>query len=1551
MYSIYIRSIKKTIKIFYRLVILLVTFIVAGIIALQSSVVQTRLADKVLTTLNESIDGDIKVGKITANPFKAVVIKDLAVIDKHPYESRVDTFFRAGYVTAKFNLRTLLSGNISIGAAKVTDGEFNLVIEPVMIGDSATTQVNLKRIFRLGTNPDKEKSVSDKEIFSIGDVRLENMKFTMRNFKRDASEFGYDGMNWYDLEVDSIYVKGRDLRMKGGVMSGTCDQMSFREKSGYVCRHLSGSTKVGNGKTIIENLRLIDNWSDVDIPDFVMSYKNTESWSDFINAVRMTGTIRRSAVSMNTLRFFAPALAQFRMTTTITGKFDGYVNDFDLKGIRFSTTDTDGFADKPTSHNGGISGELDGSVTGLPDSYAMMVKANVHKLTFSTHGLEKFVKGWAPSVNLDLDKFCKGERLTFRGRASGPLNRLHAHGTMHTDFGKADLNVTLRNVIDPNRPLEIGGSASTERLDIGRIMAGIPVGECDMRTGLNATFAKDSLGIVIDSLYVDGLDVLGYKYSNIAAVGTFSQDAFDGRIVCSDPNLNFLFQGIFSLSSKTKNALYQFYANLGYADLHALNIDKRGVSKMSLSTQANFTRISGEDIIGNISIKDVMLEDEHGRHDVGDIEIASHMGDELNRVRLHSAFAEGSYVGNKFLASFIRDIQNVSTLKELPSLYKSGQANWDNNRYELSFLFHNTKDVLSFFAPGAYIADSTALSMKITADGQMKANVKSGRIALKDKYLKGIKLSADNASGKLGGVMTIGELSAGPIKTMANKLSFNADADSLSVDFSYDNKTELEKRGVIHLGGNIFRDENDTLRAKFRFFPSHILLNGAKWDISSSDISFGGSDINIGNLSIHGDNQSIVLSGGYSPTMADTLRLKMDKFDISMLNAFSKMDLKIKGLLSGNAVLISPTKERTGLLLGMTCESGEFGGERIGTLRMAGVWNEERHGFNYVCRNELDGVQNLNAYGNFYPKTRLLEGKVTLDRLNVGYGMPFLNSIFSSMAGTASGEIDFYGPLDNLELSSKDLRLNQTSMKVDFTNVEYIADGPVSLSSKGVMFENVNVRDRFNAKGTVSGGILWDHFRNMVFDTAIRFDGVKALDTKEEDNPIFYGDISATGTVNITGPLDNLLLTADATTAKTGNLHIPLSSTSSATHSNLLTFVEPYKEVVIDPYEEMLQRLKEKEKKSSSFGVKIKVNATPSVTASIDIDPSTGNVLTGRGNGVIELEVRPSDGVFTINGAYNIVDGSYHFVALGLAKRDFIIQDGSSVKFNGDVMDSDLDINALYKTKASVGTLIADTTSTTRRTVECGIAITDRLSSPRLAFSINVPDLDPTTQARVETALNTQDKIQKQMIALLVTNSFLPDEQSGVTNSSTMLGSITDIMANQLNNILQKLNIPVDFGLDYQQNTSGSDIFDVAISTALFNNRVIVNGTIGNRQYMPGATTTEVVGDLDIDVKLDKPGALRLNLFSHSADQYSNYLDNTQRNGFGFTYQKEYDNFIDFIRNLFRSRRRKQEIEAERQQESLNRKNVRIRINADSTMVTRPSAVAPKKRSNKKNNK
>ena len=55
-----------------------------------------------------------------------------------------------------------------------------------------------------------------------------------------------------------------------------------------------------------------------------------------------------------------------------------------------------------------------------------------------------------------------------------------------------------------------------------------------------------------------------------------------------------------------------------------------------------------------------------------------------------------------------------------------------------------------------------------------------------------------------------------------------------------------------------------------------------------------------------------------------------------------------------------------------------------------------------------------------------------------------------------------------------------------------------------------------------------------------------------------------------------------------------------------------------------------------------------------------------------------------------------------------------------------------------------------------------------------------------------------------------------------------------------------------------------------------------------------------------RSGSFRLNLFSHSADQYTNYLDNSQRNGVGVTYQTEFNTFGQFFKNLFSNKKKRQ---------------------------------------------
>ena len=86
------------------------------------------------------------------------------------------------------------------------------------------------------------------------------------------------------------------------------------------------------------------------------------------------------------------------------------------------------------------------------------------------------------------------------------------------------------------------------------------------------------------------------------------------------------------------------------------------------------------------------------------------------------------------------------------------------------------------------------------------------------------------------------------------------------------------------------------------------------------------------------------------------------------------------------------------------------------------------------------------------------------------------------------------------------------------------------------------------------------------------------------------------------------------------------------------------------------------------------------------------------------------------------------------------------------------------------------------------------------------------------------------------------------------------------------------------------------------------------------------VSDLDIEVKINKPGTLRFTAFSHSADQYTNYLDNLQRTGVGISWQQEFNHFGHYVRHLFSGKKQRSVLEQleERQLRSAGTKRITI---------------------------
>ncbi len=1492
----------------------------AGALTLQLPQVQTFIAGRVTDVLSRKLDGEITFEKLHIRPFTTLVLKNVAIIDKEPAKDptdptkeQIDTFFRAKYIIARFSLKGLTgSDGIHIRKAYISDACMNLVLEEGSDENGKGTD-NLSRIFRLKKKTQK-KEPSEKELFHIKNVDIRNMAFALINYKTDKTPY-HGGINWNDLDITHIDINARELMFKGGIMSGSLDHLSFKEKSGFQCLSISGKAKVGNGRTIVEDFNLKDRWSDISLPLYMMSYNGVEDFSDYINKVRMDAILENSTVDFRTIAYFAPTLEENRLRVNASGKADGYVSNLRFNGITAK------------SEAGGFSGTVNGRLTGLPDIEKTVIKADVRNFHLTAEGLGLFVSEWMKEGELDLSRFAKGTIFMVDASADGLLNRLNAKASISSLIGKAEAQAVLTDLTVTDSPIGIDGIVHTEELDLGRVIGTDIIHQTTLRTGFKAKLSEGFPDVAIDSLIVEQMMLNGYDYSGIAAVGKLSKKAFDGRIICNDPNLNFLFQGTFALSTKTNNALYQFYANVGHADLQAMNIDKRGISRIQLQTNANFARTAQGDLLGKIDIGGLKLVNDFGKYDIGDINLTSHTNDNKWKVRLNSSFADGSYIGTASMGRFISDIKDITLRKEIPALFTDEGKKWAGNSYELYFRCHNSMDIMSFVIPGIYIADSTALNLNITPEGIMTTELKSPRIAYREQYMKGVKAAIDNKNDKITGELSCNEIRAASMMLMDNRFQILAEDNHLGAAFSYENTGELLNRGEFVMVSDFYRND-EKLNIDIELLPTSLHLNSREWSIEPSKIHICGNDIDVKTLELTSAEQRIRLTGKTSKEKKDTLTLNLDRFDISILNPLIGSNLGIAGAATGDVKLISPLDE-IGLLADMISDSTYIAGVPLGVVGIGSNWNEEFERFEIDLKNDHAGKSNIVAHGKLSPRLKTLEAEAKLDNLNIGYVQPLLTDIFSTMDGTVSGEIHVDGPLENLSISSRDARLNDAELRIAYTNVPYHADGTFHIDSQGAYFDQIKVKDRFDGTGEILGSINWDHFRNMFFDITAKVTNMECVDLTEKQADVFYGNIFATGNLEITGPVSSLMMNIDAVTSKPGQLHIPLSSAlTTGKGSNLLKFKELTKEIYVDPYETMIRKLQKTEQKGGELGVNMRVTALPEVEAFVEIDKASGNILSGRGNGTIDLKIDSER--FDINGDYTLTGGNYKFVVLGLASRDFSIQDGSSIRFGGDIMESTLDINAIYKTKASLSTLISDTTSVAnKRTVECGISITDKLSNPRLGFSIEIPDLDPMVKSRVESALSTEDKVQKQFLSLIVSNNFLPDEQSGIVNNSSMLYSnVSEILANQLNNIFQKLDIPLDLGLNYQPNERGNDIFDVAVSTQLFNNRVVVNGNIGNRQYSSGGTQNDVVGDIDIEIKLDRSGSLRLNLFSHSADQYTNYLDNSQRNGVGLTYQTEFNSFSQFFRNMFMSRKKRQEAKRVEEEAMINEGKVQLNITA-----------------------
>ena len=1454
----------------------LVAVAVCLAILLQIPSIQGAVAKKALAKLEKVTDATISFSSINIMPFSGLIIKDLAVVDTNPAANAPDTLFSAGDLNATFRLKTLISKNgVYLSRARIRGGSMALVREP-------GHRLNLKRIFHI---PDSTKSSGFR--LTIRKAEVDNFRF---RFLQTESTRQWKGMDFSDLQL-LCYAKGHNLTVENKVFSIKVDEAKAIDKSGYTAQAEGGTVKAKYGEVDIAGTHITDRWSDIHLGKFRKEFALTNLGADHDEIeARMEGLLDLSSINA----ILGTAFPEGTKVDVTALDLDGDMGKLCLNALKFSELST------------AISGSLSGSVKGVRDK-KIGLDLKAEDLNFDIAGVETLMGSFGKSLP---EMLAREGSYRFDGSARGELDALKITGRLkEKEGGEANTVLDVKNLTSREKNLHVSGTLHTQDLGVGRILGNGMLGECTLSCGASAEIGRDGHAEgVLDSLRISRFGLMGYDYRNLQAQGRLVGTTFDGRVVCNDPNLNFLFQGLLNFSPHSDDARYNFFAYLAYADLHALGFDSREISRaQGARIEADFRRIRQGDLDGSVRLKGLQLESADTKYNMGEVTLNSHSAAGRYTLDFTSDFAHAKFRGTQPVTRMVQDLGAITIGRELPAI-KNISTESDES-YEVAVDLHDTRDLLSFVTPGLYVADSTFVRLRVREGGQLDGRIGSSRLALGRRYIKGLALSLDNEDGGLNCKLSGRELQiSDALRLENNSLMLYADGNNLGLGYYYDNSTGSENRGEIYLTAECLRDAYNHLAVRAKSLTSNIYANGSQWRILPSQFEYSGGRFTVDDLTVECDGQSLTLDGGISKTQSDTLEMNLNNVNLQMLNTLSSSLPALEGSATGKMLVFSPTAEKKGLLAKLLLSDASVSGYRAGDVNAGLSWDSAAGKLNAVLRNSLS---TFDIRGSYSPQDKGVMAEVQLEGFEAGYFSSFARKIFSKLEGKISGKIDVGGSLDRLDVSSGDCSLSSGVLGVASTGVDYFVGGTFHVDNDGVHFDDMTANDGAGGTGRVSGGLLYDRFRDFRLATAIDATDVKCVAL--DDGERFYGHLNGTGRVTFNGPFKAIRMEADAVTSSRGDLHIPIKATVSGGASDLLTFREEEKIVKVDPYEQMISRLETRKKGESDFSMGLRVTATPVATCNVEIGSGSGNALTGHGHGDLNLEFRPSKHEFSIGGDYTLTDGDFHVSAMGLANRDFTISDGSSISFNGDIMESDLSIDAVYNIKTSLSSLISDTTSVaTRRNVECGINVSGKLRDPSLRFSINIPDVDPLTKSRVESALSTDDKVQRQFLALLLTGSFLPDDASGIVNntSNILYSNVADLMANQLNSILERLDIPLDLGLGYQTGTSGSSLFDVAVSTQLFNNRVIMNGTIGNRQ-MANTASTDVVGDIDIEIKLDRSGYLRLTLFSHSADSYTNYLDRLQRNGIGLAYQKEFNSVGEFLRSLFAGKQKRERMELE----------------------------------------
>ena len=1444
--------------------------VVVSITLLSLPSVQTKLAKIVTKSLNNTYNTNIKVSKVDLSYLGNVKLKGVQIDDHHN-----DTLIYVSQLTTSvFSYKDIIDSKLAFGEIDIE---------------------GLKMYMKRYKNEDDDNLSIFIEKFDSKDSTKTNPPFLLT-----SSKINLDNGNFYLFDYNKqddaiVYYKNitgivDKFKIDGSKVYANVRRVSLVENHGIEVKQLTSNFIYTKSKMTFDSTYLATENSAISA-NFSFNYKR-EDLADFNNKVMIKAKVSKAEVSLIDLNKFYNELG-LNDKVNFTAELEGTLNDFKLNNL-----------DLVSNRNAIINGHFHfkNAVT-LDNGFSLT--ARINELTSNYENLKILLpnllgKNLPPAVS-------KLGMFSVTGTSFITSNLMNADVIVKTDLGKiiTDLKMTNIDIVD-NAKYE--GKIEFVDLEFGKIIQDSLVGKLSLIADVKGKgFKLENINTSIDG-NIFKHQYKGYTYNDIDINGVFKNKHFNGSLVAKDENLQMSFKGLADLSKKVYD--FDFVADVVYSDFNKLNLFKRdsmAILKGKIEIKLQGTTL--DNMAGEINFSNASYANQNDNYFFTDFKIASTFQDSIRVVTMNSTdIIEGKIKGIfKFdeIAKLATNSFAGIYANYTPAVVTKGQF--------VDFNFKIYNKIVDVFFPDVKIGANSTIKGFISSDSdQFELTVKSPRIDAYENLIENIRLQIDNKNPIYNTLLSVDKINTKYYNvadvnlvnvTLNDTLFFRTDfvgGKDLKEKFdlsSYHTINENNKSVVGLKKSNIIFKENN-----WAVNPTNNNQNKVVFDKALNTIAFD-------KFTVSYKDQVIDMAGVMTGKKNKDLTLNLRNVNLSGITPYIE-GLDMTGIVNGN-VNYKQINGEAFPLANVSINDFNINDIKQGNLFLTAQADNSVEQYQIAARltNGLFDVVMADGEIDFSPENPTILANYNFYEFDISSFSALGKDVLTDIRGKVTGNGTVSGLVQNPDINGK-LTLDQAGLKIPYLNVDYaIADNSlVELNNRTFKFLPTTITDiDKNTKGDLYGSIIHYKFKKWYLNLNIDTDNLLVLNTQEDEEVQYYGTAFMDGTAQIKGYTDKLTINVEAATMPGTEFIVPLSDVSTIGDSGLINFVtlaengidkNKRQEIIFDKLKGL----------NLNFDLEVRDNAI----AEIVIDKNTGSILRGSGNGYMGIEIN-TNGKFEINGVYVISDGIYEF--RNIVNKDFNVQPGGQVIWNGNPFDAFLNIKAIYKTKANPSILLDNIDQRSNRKIDVNLiaTITGQLLNSEIDFDIELVNQNSSINSELDFKLSNEDAKMTQFFSLLMANSFMPldDGYFKFDGNAALTGNLSEKIAKVLSGILKSKGDKFELGVTYDiasrndvRSYDLSDQLGVSFSSTIAD-RIIVNGKLG----VPVSTNTQqnnIVGEVEVELPLNEEGTLRAKAYTRQNDIEYDVSDvEGYTHGIGLSWRVDFDNSKELLDKLFQKSEKK----------------------------------------------